>query len=129
MEDLLIKELLINDQIRFGGEVRLVGENGEQLGIVSVLEAKKIATQKSLDLALISPNATPPVCKVMNYGKYRYEVQKKEKEAQVDKLTEMESPSFDANLDIVPEKEEQLKQLGVNFKKEDCENQNQVSTT
>ena len=46
-----------------------------------------------------------------------------------DKLTEMESPSFDANLDIVPEKEEQLKQLGVNFKKEDFENQNQVSTT
>ena len=99
MEDLLIKELLINDQIRFGGEVRLVGENGEQLGIVSVLEAKKIATQKSLDLALISPNATPPVCKVMNYGKYRYEVQKKEKEARSkQKIVETKTIRFGLNI-------------------------------
>ena len=99
MEDLLIKELLINDQIRFGGEVRLVGENGEQLGIVSVLEAKKIATQKSLDLALISPNATPPVCKVMDYGKYRYEVQKKEKEARSkQKIVETKTIRFGLNI-------------------------------
>ena len=60
-----------------------MGENGEQLGIVSVMEAKQIAEQKSLDLALISPNATPPVCKVMNYGKYRYDMQKKEKDSVV----------------------------------------------
>lgn len=99
MEDLLIKELLINDQIRFGGEVRLVGENGEQLGIVSILEAKKIATQKSLDLALISPNATPPVCKVMDYGKYRYEVQKKEKEARSkQKIVETKTIRFGLNI-------------------------------
>ena len=57
-----------------------MGENGEQLGIVSVLEAKQIAEQKSLDLALISPNATPPVCKVMDYNKFKYENKKKAKE-------------------------------------------------
>ena len=79
MEDLIIKDLLINDQIRKAGQVRLVGENGEQLGIVSLAKAKEIAQEKGLDLVAISPNVEPMVCKVMNYGKFRYEQQKKEK--------------------------------------------------
>ena len=95
----VIKELLINEQIRLNGEVRLVGEQGEQLGIVSILEAKKIAEEKSLDLALISPNAQPPVCKVMNYGKYRYELQKKEKEAKSkQKVVEVKTIRFGLNI-------------------------------
>ena len=99
MEDSIIKELLINDQIRLGGNVRLVGENGEQLGIVSVSEAKNIAEEKELDLALISPNAVPPVCKVMNYGKYRYDLQKKEKEAKSkQKIVETKTIRFGLNI-------------------------------
>ena len=99
MEDSIIKELLINDQIRLGGNVRLVGENGEQLGIVSVAEAKNIAEEKDLDLALISPNAVPPVCKVMNYGKYRYDLQKKEKEARSkQKIVETKTIRFGLNI-------------------------------
>ena len=95
----VIKELLINEQIRISGNVRLVGEEGEQLGIVSVMEARQIAEQKSLDLALISPNATPPVCKVMNYGKYRYDLQKKEKEAKSkQKVVETKTIRFGLNI-------------------------------
>lgn len=77
---LIIKELLINEQI-VAKEVRLVGENGEQLGIVSLSEALNLCREKDLDLALISPNATPVVCKIMDYGKYRFDQIKKEKEA------------------------------------------------
>ena len=99
MEVLVIKELLTNDQIRINGDVRLVGENGEQLGIVNINEAKQIASDKGLDLALISPNATPAVCKVMNYGKYRYEQQKKEKEARSkQKTVETKTIRFGLNI-------------------------------
>jgi len=94
-----IKELLINEQIRVNGDVRLVGENGEQLGIVSLAQAKNVANESELDLALISPNATPPVCKVMNYGKYRYEQQKKEKEARSkQKIVETKTIRFGLNI-------------------------------
>lgn len=75
-----IKELLINDKI-VADEVRLVGENGEQLGIVSLEEALNLSNEKNLDLALISPNAKPVVCKLMDYGKFRFDQLKKEKEA------------------------------------------------
>ena len=78
--DLTIKELLINEQIN-ANEVRLVGENGEQLGIVNLLEAQNLAGERELDLVLISPNAQPPVCKLMDYGKFRFDQIKKEKEA------------------------------------------------
>src|SRR6056297_591554 len=61
-------------------EVRLIGDDGEQIGIVSSDEAKKIALQKNLDLVEIAPKAKPPVCKIIDYGKFRYEQQKKEKE-------------------------------------------------
>ena len=74
------KELSINDQIR-DKELRIISETGEQLGIMSSREAQAIANSKNLDLVKISPNAKPPVCKIMDYGKYKYEQSRKEKEA------------------------------------------------
>lgn len=71
---------MINEQIR-DKEVRLVGEDGEQLGIMSAKDAMKIAREANLDLVKIAPQAKPPVCKVIDYGKYRYELARKEKEA------------------------------------------------
>ena len=73
------KDQLINDEIVLP-KVRLVGENGEQIGIVSSAEANKIADERELDLVLISPQADPPVCKIMNYGKFKFEQMKKLKE-------------------------------------------------
>ena len=71
---------MINEQIT-AKEVRLLGTQNEQLGICSLSEAKNKASEMGLDLVNISPNANPPVCKIMNYGKYKFEAQKKEKEA------------------------------------------------
>lgn len=73
-------EHLINEEIE-APEVRLISEEGEQLGIVSNDEAQRIAEERNLDLVLIAPNSKPPVCKVMDYGKYRFEQTKREKEA------------------------------------------------
>ncbi|SHN87678.1 bacterial translation initiation factor 3 (bIF-3) [Desulfitobacterium chlororespirans DSM 11544] len=73
------KDLRINDEIR-AREVRLVGEEGEQLGIVQLRDAQRIAAEKSLDLVEIAPTAKPPVCKIMDYGKYKYEQAKRDKE-------------------------------------------------
>ena len=70
---------MINEEIR-DKEIRLIGADGSQLGIVSAQEALKIAQDQELDLVKISPNAVPPVCKIMNYGKYRFDQMKKEKE-------------------------------------------------
>ena len=72
--------LPINDQIK-AREVLVIGPNGEQVGVKSLQDALTLASYASLDLVLISPNANPPVCKVMDYNKFRYEKQKKEKEA------------------------------------------------
>ena len=74
------KELLINDEIK-AKEIRVVGEDGEQLGIMSVNEAKEMAYNKGLDLVMMASAATPPVCKIMDYGKFRFERDKREKEA------------------------------------------------
>ena len=74
------KELSINEEIRIK-EVRVVSDNGEQLGVMSSAEALDKAYAKGLDLVLIAPGATPPVCRIMDYGKFRYERDKKEKEA------------------------------------------------
>ncbi|MCE3036709.1 translation initiation factor IF-3 [Helicobacter anatolicus] len=74
------EEVLLNQDIDFE-EVRCVGDDGEVYGIISSQEAQKIADSKGLDLVLISPTAKPPVCKVMDYGKYRYQLEKKQKEA------------------------------------------------
>ncbi|MGE8206354.1 translation initiation factor IF-3 [Heyndrickxia sp. NPDC080065] len=71
---------MVNDGIR-AREVRLIGQNGEQLGVKSRNEAIEIASRVNLDLVLVAPNAKPPVAKIMDYGKYRFEQQKKEKEA------------------------------------------------
>ncbi len=70
----------INEQIR-DREVRLIGANGEQLGIMSVKEAQKMANESHLDLVKVAPQAKPPVCRIMDYGKYKYERSKKEREA------------------------------------------------
>ena len=74
------QELPINRQIK-AREVQLIGENGEKLGIISFNEALEKAEEKKLDLVLVAPNSTPVVCKIMNYGKYKFEQAKKEKEA------------------------------------------------
>ena len=92
---------MINEQIR-DKEVRLIGADGEQLGIVSSREAQKIADEAGLDLVKIAPNAKPPVCKVIDYGKYRYELARKEKDAKKkQKTVELKeirlSPNIEAN--------------------------------
>ena len=69
----------MNERIR-AREIRVIGDDGEQFGILTVSEALALAAEKSLDLVEISPNATPPVCKIMDYGKFKYEKTKKEKE-------------------------------------------------
>ena len=69
----------MNEKIR-AREIRVIGDDGEQFGILTVNEALALAVEKSLDLVEISPNATPPVCKIMDYGKFKYEKTKKEKE-------------------------------------------------
>ena len=71
---------MINEQIR-DREVRVVSESGEQLGIMSAREAMKLAQEAELDLVKIAPTAKPPVCKIIDYGRYRYEQARKEKEA------------------------------------------------
>ena len=74
-----INELMINEEIR-DREVRVVDENGEQMGILPIRQALELAEQKQLDLVKIAPQAKPPVCKLMDYGKYRFEQSKKERE-------------------------------------------------
>ncbi len=80
MEVSIISDLMINDQIR-DREVRLVNADGEQLGVMSAKEAMKLAKEANLDLVKIAPQAKPPVCKIIDYGKYRYEMARKEKVA------------------------------------------------
>jgi len=92
---------MINEQIR-DREIRLIGVNGEQLGIMSAREAMKIAQEAELDLVKIAPTAKPPVCKIIDYGKYRYELARKEKEAKKkQKIIEVKevrlSPNIDSN--------------------------------
>ena len=81
--------------------MRLIGATGEQLGIVSSREALKIAEEAGLDLVKISPNAVPPVCKIMNYGKYVFELSKKAKEAKKNqKVTEIKEIWLSMTIDI-----------------------------
>lgn len=92
---------MINEQIR-DKEVRLIGEDGEQLGIVSSRDALKMAEEAGLDLVKIAPTAKPPVCKIVDYGKYKYEQARKEKEAKkkqkVIDIKEIRlSPNIDTN--------------------------------
>lgn len=76
----IIKDVEINDQIN-DVEIRVIDENGNQLGIMNANEANRIADLKNLDLVKISPTANPPVCKIMDYGKFRFDAAKKEKDA------------------------------------------------
>ena len=92
---------MINEQVR-DREVRVISSNGEQLGIMSSKEAMKLAREAELDLVKIAPNAKPPVCKIIDYGKYRYELARKEKEAKKKQRTiEIKeirmSPNIDTN--------------------------------
>ena len=94
-----ISELMINEQIR-DKEVRLIGENGEQLGIMSAREAMQLAREAELDLVKIAPTAKPPVCKIIDYGKYRYELARKEKEAKKkQKVIEIKEVRLSPNID------------------------------
>ena len=90
---------MINEQIR-DKEVRLIGENGEQLGIMSARDAYKLAQEAELDLVKIAPTAKPPVCKIIDYGKYRYELARKEKEARKkQKTVELKEVRLSPNID------------------------------
>lgn len=80
------KELRVNQEIR-ARQIRVIGDEGEQLGILSVREALHLADERGLDLVEVSPTTDPPVCKFMNYGKYKYEQAKKEKDAKVKRRT------------------------------------------
>jgi len=95
------KELQINEEIR-DAQVRVISDGGEQLGIMSSKDAYFKAIEKGLDLVKISPNAEPPVCKIMDYGKYKFELAKREKENRKNQKTvntkEVQlSPSIDTN--------------------------------
>ncbi len=91
---------MINEKIR-DPEVRLIGENGDQLGIVDIRTAQKMADDRELDLVKIAPNSAPPVCKLMDYGKYRFEMSKREKEQRKNqKIIELKEIRLSATIDV-----------------------------
>lgn len=91
--------MLINEEIR-DREVRLVGTEGEPLGIVALTEAQNMAIEKNLDLVKIAPQAVPPVCKIMDYGKFKFEQAKREKEARKNqKVVEIKEVRLSLNID------------------------------
>ncbi len=92
-------ELELNEEIR-DKEVRVVSDEGGQLGVMSAKDAWHLAQEKGLDLVKIAPQAVPPVCKIMDYGKYRFEQQKKEKEAKKNqRVTEIKEIRLSLNID------------------------------
>ena len=93
------KEIEINEAIR-DREVRLIGADGSQLGVMSGREALRLAQEQDLDLVKIAPQAQPPVCKILDYGKYRFEQQKREKEAKKNqKVIEIKEIRLSLNID------------------------------
>lgn len=93
------KELLINEEIR-DKEVRLIGADGEQLGVVPLKEAMALSVEKNLDLVKIAPQAAPPVCRIMDYGKYRFEQAKRDKEARKNqKIIDTKEVRLSLNID------------------------------
>ena len=95
-----IKECLINDEIK-AKEVRLIDVDGNQLGVVSVKDALAKAEEKNLDLVEISPQAQPPVCKIMDYGKYRFEQAKREKETKKNqKIVNIKEVKMSPSIDV-----------------------------
>lgn len=94
------KDLLINEEIH-EKEVRVIGEDGETLGLMSGNAALKIAYDRGLDLVLIAPQATPPVCRIMDYGKYRFDREKKEKEAKKkQQVVELKEVQLSCRIDV-----------------------------
>lgn len=90
---------MINEQIR-DREVRLIGTDGEQLGVMPTREAMRLAREAELDLVKIAPTAKPPVCKIIDYGKYRYELARKEKEARKkQRIIEIKEVRLSPNID------------------------------
>ena len=90
---------MINEQIR-DKEVRVIGADGEQLGVMSAKEAMALADEAELDLVKIAPTAKPPVCKIINYSKYKYELARKEKEAKKkQKTVDVKEIRFSPNID------------------------------
>ena len=91
---------MINGQIR-DKEIRVIGENGDQLGIMSPKEAMQLAQEADLDLVKIAPKAQPPVCKIMDYGKFRYEQTRREKEAKKkQRVIEIKEVRLSPNIDV-----------------------------
>ena len=100
MEVSIISDLMINEQIR-DREVRVISDSGEQLGIMSAKDAMKLAREANLDLVKIAPTAKPPVCKIIDYGKYRYEQARKEKEARKkQKVIDVKEIRLSPNIDV-----------------------------
>jgi translation initiation factor IF-3 len=96
---IISKEFQLNEEIR-EKEVRLIDSDGAQLGVVATSEAKKLSEEKELDLVMISPNANPPVCKIMDFGKFIYEQSKKEKEAKKNqKIVNIKEIRFSPNIE------------------------------
>lgn len=107
-----ISNYFVNEQIR-DREVRLIGENGEQLGIMSSRDALKRAREAELDLVKVAPMAKPPVCKIIDYGKFRYEMSRKEKEARKNrKVIEIKEVRLSPNIE-----ENDLKTKATNARK------------
>ena len=93
------QELDINEQIR-AKEVQVIDENGQKVGVIATTKALELAEEKDLDLVLVAPNGNPPVCKIMNYGKYKFEQSKKEKEAKKkQKIAELKELRITPNID------------------------------
>ncbi len=93
------KELLINEEIH-EKEIRVIGPDGEQLGVMSSEEAQAKADEADLDLVLIAPQGNPPVCRIMDYGKYRFEISKREKDARKNqKQAELKEVRMSLNID------------------------------
>ena len=92
------KDLLVNEEIKLK-EVRVVGVDGEAIGIMSSDEALQMAYDKGYDLVLMAPQAQPPVCRIMDYGKFRYEKEKKEKDIKKNKPIEMKEIQLSCRID------------------------------
>lgn len=98
--DISSKELQINEEIR-DKELRIIGSDGAQLGIMSASEALDLAAEKNLDLVKIAPQSKPPVCKIMDYGKYRFEQAKREKEARKKQhVVDIKEVRLSLNIDV-----------------------------
>jgi translation initiation factor IF-3 len=94
-----VNDLMINEEIR-DREVRVITDDGSQLGIMAIADAQRLAEEKNLDLVKIAPQGNPPVCKIMDYGKYRFELMKREKEARKNqKVIELKEVRLSATID------------------------------